>query len=74
MKNTKAIYCPVKSKKKTILNLDFASRIILTELGIEISETDEITLEMLEKFGESFQRTRIYFPRLPRNPWRYIRN
>ncbi|MCO5204956.1 MAG: type II restriction endonuclease [Anaerolineae bacterium] len=41
--------------------LDFASRIILTELGIEISETDENYLEvMLEKFRGKFPTTRIF--------------
>ncbi|GJM39825.1 MAG: type II restriction endonuclease [Ardenticatenaceae bacterium] len=41
--------------------LDFASRIILTELGIEITETDENYLEvMLEKFKGKFPTTRIF--------------
>jgi hypothetical protein len=41
--------------------LDFASRIILTELGIEISETDENYLEvMLDKFKGKFPTTRIF--------------
>jgi len=41
--------------------LDYASRVILTELGIEISETDENYLElMLRKFGGKFPKTRIF--------------
>lgn len=41
--------------------LDFASRIILTELGIEISETDENYLElMLDKFDGKFPETRVF--------------
>lgn len=41
--------------------LDFASRLILTELGIEIGETDENYLElMLEKFNNQFPKTRIF--------------
>lgn len=48
-------------EKEHDLELDFASRIILTELGIEISETDENYLEvMLEKFKGQFPTTRIF--------------
>lgn len=41
--------------------LDFASRIILAELGIEITETDENYLElMLDRFNGQFPKTRIF--------------
>lgn len=41
--------------------LNFASRLILAELGIEIAETDENYLELiLERFGEKFPTTRVF--------------
>jgi hypothetical protein len=41
--------------------LDYASKFILEELGIEVEETDESFLNLiLEQFGESFPTTKVF--------------
>ena len=47
--------------KENNLELGYASRVILTELGMEINVTDDNYLElMLEKFGGKFPKTRVF--------------